>query len=359
MAYFDSGPSPGSKKIRVLVVDDSPTALLVMTRILSSSPAIEVVGTAPNGKEGLEQIPKVRPDVICTDLYMPIMDGFQFIREVMERFPLPILVVSISGPNGKPSTFKALEAGALEVISKPVAPFAPDFELKARTLIETVIVISGVVVFRKWNRPEEVRPIPPRPGPPPQIAGRIRAVAIGGSTGGPQALKTILSNLPGWYALPIFCVQHISPGFLDDLVKWLASLCEIRVRTAEEGMEPEPGVVHFPQEGTNLLIDGSGLIRLAGPASPSGLEHVPSITATFQSVGGYYGAGCAGVLLSGMGEDGAEGMRAISKLGGITVVQDEATSVVFGMGKKAVEMGAVRYVLPVEEISDFLLKLSE
>lgn len=344
-----------SKPIKVLLVDDSPVALTVLKRMLSSSPDIKVAGTAANGKEALDLIPSLLPDVICTDLHMPVMDGLEFTKEVMSRFPKPILVVSVSVREGSLNVFKLLEAGAVDVFTKPRGGLNEESRMQASELISKIRILSGVHVFR---RPTLTPPLSLKKmakGERVVAEAPVRIVVIGASTGGPQALEAILSRLPAEFPLPIICVQHISDGFLHGLVNWLATMCRMKVRIARPGEFPFPGTIYFPGEGTHLKIDIGG--KFVSSTEPPLDGHRPSISVTMRSVAHYYGSAAAGVLLTGMGRDGADGMRIIAQAGGVTIVQDEASSVVYGMPKQAIELGAASCIVPLDEIADTLMSV--
>ncbi len=338
-------------KVRLLLVDDSPIALRALRMIIGTDPTIEVVGQARNGLEALEMIPALDPDVVSTDLYMPVMDGLELTREIMDRFPRPILVVSVAVRQDEPhSAFDLLEAGALDVVHKPRGGLDPKNEALARDLTERIRRLAGVTVFRRPRlRPKEAQPSGAAGA---RVAAGIRIIVIGASTGGPQALMQILPRLPEDFPVPILCVQHIGEGFLSGLVNWLDGRCRIQVRVAEEGAYPEPGSVYLAPERHQLSLDGAG--RLLCP--PCGTEnYCPSIDTTFAAAAREYGRHALGLLLSGMGGDGAEGMLAIRRAGGITLAQDEETSIVFGMADRARALRAVDYLLPVQEISAALL----
>jgi len=338
--------------IRVLLVDDSPVALTILQRVLSAAPEIEVVGTARNGREALALIPQLQPAVICTDLHMPVMDGLELTREVMLRYPRPILVVSVSvQKDNAQNIFRLLEAGAIDVCPKPRSGLASDYEPVTQELIGKIKILAGVVVFRKHR---QASPAPASPNNV-QPRGPVRIVAIGASTGGPQALHTILTALPPDFPVPVLCVQHISEGFLQGLVDWLAAQCRLKVKIAQPGERPLPGTMYFPPERTHLEIDDNG--RLTCSLAPPLEGHRPSVTVTFWSIARYYGSAAVGVLLTGMGRDGAEGMQAIAQGAGITIAQDEESCAVFGMPKQAIDLGAVRYVLPVHDIARMLNQL--
>jgi two-component system chemotaxis response regulator CheB len=339
--------------IRVMIVDDSPIAIEFVRRMLLTAPEIRIVGTASNGLDALALIPRVRPDVICTDLHMPKMDGLEFTRAVMMRFPLPILVLSVSvGPERTHNIFQMLEAGALDVLPKPRGGLESDLGLIAHDLVTKIKILSGVKVFTR--RPTAVAAAteaPPSPwsglaAPSPRIVG------IGASTGGPQALERVLGQLPSDYPLPLVCVQHIAEGFMQGLVDWLASSCRVRVRVAVEGEMLLAATAYFPPSDRHLEIDNAGAFRVSNALPVDG--HRPSVDITFSSLARSYGASAVGVLLTGMGQDGAQGMLDIARAGGTTIAQDEQSSAVFGMPKRAIELGAVRQVLPLEQIGPAL-----
>jgi len=369
--------------IRVLLVEDSPVALVILKRILATSPDIEVVGTARHGREALELIPKLLPQVICTDYHMPQMNGLEFTEEVMMRFPRPILVISASVQAEDTQTiFKMLNAGAVEVFPKPRSPSIEEYELLKQELISKIKILSGVTVFTRYRRNSNITipvdrttrttagnhqplkletktnlPISRTLGinlPSQNHHLKPKIVSIGASTGGPQALNNILSQLPINFPVPILCVQHISEGFLQGLVDWLGSESQLPVKIAKFGEIPQPGVIYFPPEGRHLELDSFGKFLCTNSPPISG--HRPSVSVTFASVAKCYGAGNIAVLLTGMGRDGADGMLAIAQAGGITIAQDEASSVVFGMPKEAIALGAAKHILPVNQIASMLLK---
>ncbi|MDO8369613.1 MAG: chemotaxis-specific protein-glutamate methyltransferase CheB [Candidatus Nitrotoga sp.] len=341
--------------IRVLLVDDSLITLAILKRILSSSPEIQVVGTAINGREALDLIPSLQPDVICTDLHMPVMDGLELTREVMDKFPRPILVLSISVRKDQTTNiFKLLEAGAIDVMIKPHGTDAGVDELDARELIGKIKILAGVVAIRKSRKeppatPSGKRDVPLIEAAPPKIIG------IGASTGGPQAFQEILSHLPGNFPLPLLCVQHVSEGFLQGMVDWLAGKTPLKIMIAATGVLPQPGTVYFPREGTHLTLDSEGRLECSSTLPYGGYR--PSISVTFQSLAQHYGKSAAGVLLTGMGRDGVDGMQAITQAGGVTIAQDEESSIIFGMPKEAIAANAAHYVLPLPKIAPALLNL--
>ncbi|MEA5622875.1 chemotaxis-specific protein-glutamate methyltransferase CheB [Nostoc sp. UHCC 0251] len=364
--------------IRVFLVEDSLVALTILKRILASSPEVDVVGTAPNGVEALERIPAAQPQVICTDLHMPKMDGLELTRRIMTDYPRPILVISASVNTQEDSrnVFKLLQAGALDVFPKPSIDSLSDYEQVKHELINRIKVLAGVTVFtRHTSRTATVEPrthpVSPKSKPEPfspksvsnsqfpirtdalKLASLPKVVAIGASTGGPQALYTILKQLPANFPVPILCVQHISEGFLQGLVDWLAAECFLRVKIAQPGEFPKPGTVYFAPERKHLQLDTQG--RLTTVSTPAVSGHRPSVTALFQAVATCYPRSAVGILLTGMGRDGADGLQAIAQAGGTTIAQDEQTCVVFGMPKEAIALGAAQHILPISEIAPMLL----
>ena len=380
--------------IRVLLVEDSPVAIVILKRILNSASDIQVVGTALTGLEGLKMIPRVLPDVICTDLHMPQMNGLEFIEQVMGNCPRPILVISASvQPENKQNLFDLLAAGAIDVFPKLRAGISANNDAAIQQeLITKVRILSGVSVFTlRRTRHGEIGLLSPTPTKPvsistakksspfkfiPQIPlkqpaensvvgrspqqttaqfsrQRYRIVTIGASTGGPQALQTILSQLPAKFPVPVICIQHISQGFLQGLVDWLARESRLPIKIAPCGEVPQSGHIYFTPEGKHLEFDRDGRFIYSSSAPYSG--HRPSVTVTFNSIAKYYGRTSVGILLTGMGRDGADGMQAIAGSGGLTIAQDEESSVVFGMPKEAIALNAATHVLPVQEIAPFLV----
>ncbi|MEM7796556.1 MAG: chemotaxis-specific protein-glutamate methyltransferase CheB [Cyanobacteria bacterium P01_C01_bin.118] len=340
--------------IRVLIVEDSPIALKILERILNSSPDIEIVGTAHNGQEGLVLIPLVQPDVICTDFFMPEMNGLEFTIQVMVENPRPILVVSASVQEDDAyRIFQLLEAGAVDILPKPQAGLNDNNPLLKQSLINKIKVLAGVKVFKKKPRLRS-QPVQPKVRLN-YLTNTHKIVAIGASTGGPMALQSLLSELPKDFPLPIICVQHISQGFLQGLIDWLANTCKLPIQIAKEGESPEPGKIYFPLERQHLTINHRGrFIYSYGQPEDS---HCPSVTTLFSAIAQTYGRKAIGILLTGMGRDGADGMKAIADAGGMTIAQDEATSVVFGMPKEAIDLGAASQVLPINAIALTVLQM--
>lgn len=339
------------QKIRVMLVDDSPIALQILERLLSDSPDIHIVGTARDGEQAIGLLPRLRPDVICTDYHMPHMDGLELIHRVMSSDPRPVLVVSVSvqDQGDEENIFTLLEAGALDVLPKPRGGSDPDYAYIKHELVKKIRVLSGVHVFRR-HRLDPGLPHPSLSKEAERLMSSVPAnvVAIGASTGGPPALQRILHALPADFPAPILCIQHISKGFLPGLVNWLQHGTALRIKIGEDGELARRGTVYLAPDDHHLLMDRHG--RLHTPTSPDS-THKPSITETFSSLAASFGRQVIGILLTGMGDDGAAGLREIADNGGITIAQDEASCVVFGMPKVAIEIGAARFVLPLADIA--------
>lgn len=340
---------------KVLLVEDSLVALEILKKILSSSPEINIVGTASNGKEALAMIAKVQPQVICTDLHMKEMDGLEFTKQVMANFPRPILVISNSVQKEDNQTiFQLLQAGAIDVFPKPTSGELTDYQQVKQELITKIKILSGVSVF---TRPQPKTIINPDRTTTTRrlmdITTPIRVVTIGSSTGGPQALYKIFNQLPANFPAPIICTQHISQGFLQGLVDWLNVESQLKIKIAQVGESPLGGNIYFAPENYHLELDSRSKFIYSN--SPPVDGHCPSVTVTFKSVVKSYGRATTGILLTGMGRDGAAGMQAIAQLGGTTIAQDEKSCIVFGMPKEAIALGAVQHVLSIDDIAPWLL----
>jgi two-component system, chemotaxis family, protein-glutamate methylesterase/glutaminase len=344
--------------IRVLIVEDSAIFQTVLKNIFSTSPEIEVVGTAINGIEGLALIPQLNPDVICTDFHMPKMDGLEFTKQVMLQYPRPILVISISvQTEQRHRIFELLEAGAVDIFPKPRSSVDPDSQINQLKLINKIKILAGVKVFRKRTPQVSVKSeFSPNTFKSTSLnaTSKIKMVAIGTSTGGPQALQIIFARLPANFSVPIVCVQHISHGFLDGLIQWLSLTSALPIAIARSGITPQPGTIYFPPEKKHLELNSQGQFICSNSPPISG--HRPAVDVTFKSVAQVHGRNAIAVLLTGMGKDGAAGMQMIQQAGGLTIAQDRATSVIFGMPNEAIELGAVKHILPLSEITPFVIE---
>jgi two-component system chemotaxis response regulator CheB len=349
-----------SSIIRVLVVEDSPVAHEFLVHILSSDPEIQVVGTANNGKEAIEFLKREKPDIITMDIYMPRMDGFDTTRKIMEIQPTPIVIVSSTSTAKEVTTiFRAIEAGALTVIQRPVGFGHPDHEKMTKELIQTVKLMSEVKVVRRWPhyRQKAVAQavLAPTEVDLKQIPAKIRVVAIGASTGGPPVLQTILSGLPKGFSAPVLIVQHIAQGFTQGLVEWLNQSTNFPVHIAVDDEYLLPGHAYVAPDGFHMKVKAGNRIALSRDEPEEGLR--PSVSYLFRSVANVFGQDAVGVLLTGMGKDGAEEMKLIKEKGAVTIAQDEESSLVHGMPGQAIRLGAAMYVLSPDKIATALTTL--
>jgi two-component system chemotaxis response regulator CheB len=345
---------------KVVLVEDSPVALEILQRLLNSSPDVDVVGTARNGVEGLEVITKTKPDVICTDFMMENMDGLEMTQRVMADDPRPILVISnFVQKKDVDNVFRLLQAGAADVFPKPSTDSPTDYEKLKSALVTKIKVLSNMKVTQKRpGQPHSAKPMTSGAfsGNQPlmtNVSSRVKAIAIGASTGGLQSIQKIVCQLPANLPLPIICTVHVSTGVLSGLVNWLSAECPLKVKIAQVGESPAPGTVYFAPEKCDLELDNRGKFIYSN--CPVEDKHCPSISVTFKSVARFYGRATAGVLLTGLGCDGAEGLQAIAQAGGITLAQDDKGGA-YGMVKEAMNLDAVQQVLAIEKIAPFLLK---
>lgn len=355
--------SPG-QRVRVLVVDDSPVARELTVYLLEADPGIQVIGTAGNGEEALEAVKHKNPDVVTMDYHMPILSGLDATRQIMETHPVPIVIVSGSLTRDEvASAFGALEAGALAVVEKPLGFSHPGHEAAAKQLVQTVKLMAEVKVVRRWpkrklERKLEALAAPARRGGELQpVQAGVKLVAIGASTGGPVVLKTILSGLPKNFPVPILIVQHIATGFTQGLVEWLAQTSGFPVHVATHEKYPLPGHAYVAPDGHQMKLAADGRIVLNGDAPENG--HRPSVSCLFRSVAAARGRNVIGVLLTGMGKDGAEELKLMKEKGAVTVAQDFETSVVHGMPGEAIQLNAAMHILSPDEIAAVLGSLAE
>jgi two-component system chemotaxis response regulator CheB len=344
--------------INVLVVEDSAVIREFLVHVLSTDPAIRVVGTAVDGLEALEAVRQKRPDVITMDVHMPKMNGYDATRHIMETFPTPIIIVSGSSTQEEISTpFLALESGALAVIHRPTGPGHPEYATTSRELVQTVKLMAEVKVVRRWARRSTEAQVPPTPKF--ELKSRdadVRIVAVGASTGGPVALETILSLLPKDFPVPILVVQHMATGFLQGFVEWLTQSTGNPVHIAAHGEQTQPGHVYTAPDSYHMGVQSNGQIQLSKDAPENGLR--PSVAYLFRSVANSFGRNAMGILLTGMGKDGAVELKTMNELGAATIAQDEESSVVYGMPGEAVAIGAAAYVMPPEKIAAAIIGLT-
>ncbi len=343
-------------KLRVLVVEDSRVTRRLLVHIIEGDPEMAVVGEASDGNEAVMLAKRIQPDVILMDIALPKMDGMEATRAIMHESPTPIVLISADyRPGDSEKTFNALASGALTVLAKPQGPQSQRFADEVANLTMTLKLMSEVkLVRRRSPHASDVSPSPRAPATPrPQEA--VRVVAVAASTGGPAALATILAALPESIPIPILVVQHITNGFHKGLVDWLNSVTPLAVRLAEHGQWLHPGEVLVAPPDVHLGVSRGGRVSLSEDSPIRG--HRPSATHLFRSVTQAFGAGAVGVVLTGMGDDGAAGLKSLKEAGGIVVAQDEESSVVYGMPREPAVLGIVDHVIPLDLMGPTLTHL--
>lgn len=340
--------------LRILIIEDSSVVALLLKAIFQQQPDMQVIGHAKNGREGVQMAHDLKPDVITMDIRMPVMDGFEATRMIMNDNPIPIVVVSSSVDNEELRiTFRAIEEGALAVMEKPRGFTHPDFESIRRDLVDTVRAMAAVRLFKrhKTERPRDVDIFETA------IHQRTRAyelLAIGCSTGGPQVLHQVFSLLPIGFPVPVVVTQHISKGFVGGLVTWLAGNTLLGVKLAEQGETLKAGCVYFAPDDRHLLVTRGpdGLAVQLSDAEPcNGFR--PSVSPMLRSVANTCRGRAIGALLTGMGADGADGLLEMRRAGGHTVVQDEKSAVVYGMPGAAIAIDAVDQIVSLDSMSAY------
>jgi two-component system chemotaxis response regulator CheB len=339
--------------IRVLVVDDSSLARAMLRSILEDDGGFEVIGEAVNGRDAVDLCRRLMPDLVTMDLEMPVMGGLEAIEEIMGAKAVPILVVS--GVADAQKAYTAVSHGAIEVIPKPSMSTA-DVE-RFTDMARLVAKIPVITHMRRRQKSPSGSAAAEVAAAQPPLAGAIdsRIVAIASSTGGPQALAHLLAKLPIGFPHPVVVAQHISDGFAQGMADWLAGISALPVRIGREGELLTPGTVYIsPSEG-NMTVTGSRRIALASRTADQ--VYRPSCDALLNSVATIAGNRSVGIILTGMGRDGVAGMEAISRVGGLTLAQDEASSVIFGMNAVAIEKGWVSKVLPLDALANAMCAL--
>jgi two-component system chemotaxis response regulator CheB len=377
-----------SQPIRVIVVDDSALMRRVITGLIEQDPSIRVVATARNGREAIDLVQELRPDIVTMDVRMPVMDGLATTEHLMAYCPTPILVLTASLASHEVDiTFKMLGAGALEVIEKPSGSDAQALDRTGGALIRRIKVLARVKVvthLRGRRKPVETvipmlvsvangqagkatsriadkgsakkaHPVTPSSRHPVSLSqSDMPLIVIGASTGGPRIVNELLSSLPSDLRAGVLVVQHIAQGFSSGMAEWLANASRLPVKLATEGQTIRAGEVLIAPDTCDLLITGERTIHLSD--TPLLIQR-PSIDISMQAAAEVFGARAIGVLLTGMGRDGAYGMLTIKRSSGYTIAQDEATSTIFGMPRAAIQLGAALEVLPATRIAPRLVEL--
>jgi two-component system chemotaxis response regulator CheB len=365
-----------SGDVRVLLADDSRTARALLRELCTSTPGVTVVGEAGDGQAAIEQVRSLRPSLVVMDVEMPVLDGIEATRRIMRETPTPILVVTAHhDARDVALSLRAVEAGALTVAPKPTGPDAPSFRADADRFVRLVKALSGVrPVRRHYGARGAVPPAQTAPAAAPLTAPRLAtapasrpktqaearepaaplsvpvyAIGIGASTGGPAAVHQLLGLLPARLPVPVLVVQHIADGFAPGLARWLDAATPLDVRVAEDGDELRPSTVYVAPDGCHLLARPCGRATLQHSAPVAGFR--PSASVLFRSLAQTYGAGALGVVLTGMGNDGLDGARALHAVGAPVLAQDADSSVVFGMPRAVTEAGLTTFTGTVEQLA--------
>jgi len=340
--------------IKVLIVDDSVVAQKLMEFIFQQDPKITVIGTAQNGKEAILAVQDKKPDLVTMDINMPVMNGFEATRIIMETTPVPILIVT-GNENIKEvaTSFAAIEAGALTLMARPPGIHHPEFETSAKALCDAVKTYAEIKLVRRYHKPIDqsvlnenlygTRKIEP-------LQDQIKLVAIGASTGGPIAIQTLLFGFGNNFPLPVVIVQHIARGFSLGFADWLRETTGFLIHVADEGENLLPGHAYIAPDGCQMGVNDCNQITLIHDHQENGL--CPSVAYLFRSVRQVYKNRVIAILLTGMGRDGADELKRLKDCGAVTIAQDEESSVIFGMPEVAIRLGAATYILSPKQIVD-------
>ncbi len=343
--------------VKVLVVDDSPLIRQLIVEALEKDPDVQVVGTAENGQQAIEQAAALRPHVITMDVDMPVMDGLTAAEQIMADHPTPILVLTADPRKQAPElTHRALAVGALALRVKPAAEAEMANLAREVKLLATIRVIRHVRGVKKVPGSSPSSPSLQLPVAQPFAATSLGVICIASSTGGPQVVQKLLSELPADFPVPMAIVQHINAAFSDSLVGWLASSSRLKVRVAKDNDLLTPGTVLLAPPDAHLVISGRGKVSVTAGGPRDG--HLPSATLLLESAAKAYAKRAVGVILTGMGSDGVDGLAAIRTAGGMTLAQNQESSVVFGMPGAAISRGIVDHVVAGDELAATLMKLA-
>jgi len=350
------------KRVGVLVVDDSPICRQLICDALGKDPDLEVIGTCSDGQQAVNMVKELKPQVVTMDVDMPVMDGLTAVEQIMAETPVPILVLTADPRSQKPElTCKALEMGALALQVKPSMDAGPE----AWNLAREVKLISSVKVIRHLRGNKKVVPGTPRPVVAPLATplepqgfatSPLGVVAIASSTGGPQVIHKLFNELPPDFPAPIVIVQHINAAFAESLAGWLSATSKIKVRLAKDGDALVPGEALVAPPGHHLIIPGRGRVLLRTGEPHDG--HLPSATLLLESAAKTYGRRALGIILTGMGSDGVDGMVAIKAAGGKTIAQNQESCVVFGMPGAAIAKNAAQHIVHSDELASVVLRLA-
>jgi len=351
-----------AKKVRVLIVDDSAFMRKVLETIFNADDQLQVAGHAKDGREAIALAESLKPDVITMDINMPHMDGLQATAQIMTTNPKPIVIVSSESKEGAASTLKALELGAIEFVAKPSSGIDLDMQSVKDDLLRKVRMAAKVRVVRTASRvaltvqgangsaaAAKPTPSPVRATPVIPADQRFPVVVLGASTGGPATVMRLAPGFTRDFPAAVFLVQHMPATFTTQYAAQLAEFTSIRVKEAENGEAVQAGTLYICPGAQHLRVSPTGRIQLDGASGRIG-GYLPNIDVTMETVAAYAGAMSIGVVLTGMGNDGAIGAKAIKSAGGIVIAQDEATSVIFGMPAEAIKVAKVDQVLAIDDI---------
>lgn len=348
--------------IKVMIVDDSALVRQVVSQALEKAAGIEVIATAADPLFAIDKMRKLWPDVLIVDIEMPRMDGISFLRKIMAERPTPVIICSSLAEKGAQASFDAMAAGAVTIITKPKAGLKSFLEDASNDIVQAVRAaaranmnalsrMSGAAAVNPLNRPKLTADVILPPGAPTAMAKTTdQLIAIGTSTGGTQALEAVLTRLPST-CLGIVLVQHMPEKFTAMFAERLNSICEIEVREARNGDRVVPGRALIAPGGRHMMLKRSGAQYVVEVVDgPLVNRHKPSVDVLFRSVAKFAGANALGIIMTGMGDDGARGMKEMHDAGAQTIAQDEASCVVFGMPKEAIKLGGVDNVMPLDNI---------
>ncbi len=347
--------------LRVLIVDDSATVRHHLTALIAETSDMVVVGEAHDGQEAIALAARLQPNVISMDVLMPRLDGLAATRHLMQQMPLPIVIVTSRLRRSEVDlAFLALQAGALAVVETPPSRDQPDFPVRRDQFLTTLRAMAKVSLVRRWGQTGQLPSAATalHEAAPPVVNMRPQVIAIGASAGGPMALRVILGALPAGLSAPIAVVQHMAEGFVDGMVRWLDTCTPLRVMEAQQGQVVRPGEVVVAGSGAHLTLQRAGNgVRVTLLTDRLDSAYQPSVDVLFESLAQNFGARALGILLTGMGADGARGLLAMRQRGARTLVQDRQTCLVYGMPGAAVERGAAEQIVPLDRIAPTILDL--
>ncbi len=349
------------RKIRVVIVEDTMVGRNFLSGILQRDPRFEIVAMASDGKQAIEVVSKYQPDVVSMDFYMPVMDGVEATRLIMQQNPVPIVVVSgFYKPSEVTMSFRVLEAGAVTIIPKPFGPGHPEYNESAQNFRNILALMAGVKITRRKSVPEKIQEkVQPSSG---EASSRhlkssvVKLIAIGASAGGPEEIRKILSNLPPALKIPVMAVQHIDPSFARGFCEWLSITARLPVRVATDGESLQPGTVYFPPGDHHIGLANENTITITRTPPEKGLR--PSVDFMFRTINASLGRNAVAILLSGMGTDGAREMLSLRNAGALTIAQDPDGCLIHGMPGEAIKLGAAVKVLTTDEIIHEIIALT-